>query len=110
MGKYYITSGEVRDIVDAPDFVVAAKKVLKKSMESEDINIGMLLSINEKGFNCNEVMLTPVIPLLKKMGFDEQSDGAWLDLLCETFKMSFEQIPARQVKWLITGVLEPTDD
>jgi len=66
----------------------------------------MLMSINEKGFNSNEVMLTPVIPILKKMGFEEQTDGQWLDLICETFKMPLEKLPARQIKWLLTGIME----
>ncbi len=106
MPKFYITSGELQTIVDAPNFALAAKKIIEKSLKEENLNIGILMNINEKGFNSNEVILAPVIPLLKKMGFEEQTDGEWLNLLCETLKMPFEKLPAKQVKWLLTGVMD----
>jgi len=104
MPKYYCKSNEFTDILDAPDMPNAVLKSISKAVNT-DANIGLFVSINERGFDNNDTVITPVIPILKKMGI-EKTDGEWTDLVCQSFNLPLEQIQAKQLKWIITGVLE----
>jgi hypothetical protein len=105
MPKYYCSTGELQNIVDAENYFDAAKKTLSKAIKNH-IDTNVLISINEKGFKSDESLLTPVIPILRKMGYDDKTNGEWIDIVCEMLNSSFEEINSRQLKWLITGIME----
>jgi len=105
MPKFYCTTASFNNIVDAEDFFEAAKKTLSKAIEN-GIDTSLLISINERGFSSDETLITPVIPVLKKMGYDDKTSGEWIDIVCQSLNLSFEDINPKHLKWLVTGIME----
>ena len=104
--KYYCASGNFRNITDAPDALCAAKKTLTKIMKNEN-DLGLLMVLNEKGFDCKtENLITPTIPILKLMDIHLGDDETLEKLICASLKIKREDISDKEMHWLISGVLE----
>jgi hypothetical protein len=108
MPKYYCRAGEYENIVDAEDVFRAALKSVTKAIKNNS-DMGFLMAINEKGFESSENIVTPIIPILKIMGF-EKTNGEWMDIVCEGLKTPLENICPKQLKWYITGILEGNNE
>jgi len=110
MGKYYCQSGSFKNITDAPNALVAAKRTLLKIMETEN-DLGLLIILNERGFACKqENLISPTLPLLKTMGYPVGNDFELEQLICISLKIKRENISDKEMHWLLSGDLEDGEE
>ena len=58
MPKYYVQSGEVKNVIESEDEFSACVKSLKKALlDDEDLEVGLLFVTSEKGFPLERVPL-----------------------------------------------------
>lgn len=108
--KYYCQSGSFRNITDAPDALCAAKKTLRKIIETKT-DLGLLLIMNEKGFGCKtENLISPTLPILRMMDIHLGDTEDLERLICASLKINRNQISEKELNWLITGDLEEGED
>lgn len=106
MAKFYCASGTFRNIVDALNPMDAAKKTLRKIIETET-DLGLLMILSEKGFNSKtDNLITPTIPILRILDFPIGDNFELEKLICMSLKINREDISTKELNWLITGDLE----
>lgn len=110
MPKYYCQSGSFKNITNAIDPLTAAKKTLRKIMDTET-DLGLLLIMNEKGFGCKtENLVSPTLPILRLMDIHLGDTEDLERLICASLKINRNEISEKELNWLITGDLEEGED
>ena len=99
--KYYCRSGGFRMVLDARDPETAARLVVKKALDAmrdDGPGLSLLLAVSERGFDDNNAILAPVIPLAKELGSVMAASGSEL---AGRYGIDASGLDAATRKWLL---------
>lgn len=105
MPKFYAATGKFRNILDAPNTQTAAKLSVKKLLK-EKSNAAPLIAISEKGFFSKDMILAPVIPIMKYLEADLPSDKILAKYIAKSFGTTPNKMNQSELNWLINGQME----
>jgi len=99
--KYYCRSGGFRMVLDARDPEAAARTVVKKALDAmrdDGPALSLLLAVSERGFDDDDAILAPVIPLAKELG---SAIGASGSELARRYGIDASGLDSATRRWLL---------
>ena len=74
MPKYYVTSGSLKEIVQAESPEESVERALGRNMQSNDPSLGFLALVSEIGFDLydDQSVFISTTPILKNMGLADK--------------------------------------
>jgi hypothetical protein len=103
MAKYYIKSGVLEVVLDAPTIEAGVFRTAKYAM-CKKARIGVLVAIGETGFHINaSTKIISFIPFLRQVGADLPSQERLFDLLAEITKKPVKDFDDDLKRWYLEG-------
>lgn len=103
MAKYYIKSGKLEVVLDAPTIEDGVYRTAEYAL-GRKAKIGVLVAISETGFTLNSsTKIISFIPFLRLAGADLPTENELLTILSKITKKPLEDLDENFKRWYFEG-------